>query len=361
MSADDQASRLISADSHLEVPITMWCPRKLLDDLRRSMASDTFATRVARSYLGAVEWRPDGELPDWEVEGDGPSFSAEDRVSDMDLDGVAAEVLYPALAFDLFAASTFEPSLTVDVASTYNDWLSNYCTPYQDRLWGMAVVPHAGAELAVAEASRAARLPGIRGISFQQWPAGNPRIGPEDDLFWSWASKSGVPITFHIGVGGGLGAERGSQVTSPAYLLAPFAGHTEYVVAQFIVAGVFDRFPQLRIAVGETGVGWISFFCEQMDLNYQRLRWSGAVPNLDKLPSDYVREHFLFVMQEDRFGLRTAGAELLRHAMWGSDYPHTVTNWPASQRLMGEQLTSVPPDIAERIRWRNAVEFYGSR
>ena len=356
----DNGSRLVSADSHLEVPTATWCPDDLIGPLRRSVASGTFDSRVARSYLGAVEWRPDGELPDWEVEGDGQSFSSEDRVSDMNLDGVAAEVLYPALTFDLLAASTIDPGLSVDLASVYNNWLSGYCSTFADRLWGMAVLPHASAELAVSEASRAARLAGIRGISFQQWPAGGPWIGPEDDVFWSWASASGVPISFHIGVGGGLGAEQGSRGTSTAYLLAPFAGHTEYVVAQFIGTGVFDRFPELRISVGETGVGWIPFFCEQMDLNYERLRWSGAVPQLKKLPSEYVRDQFLFVIQEDRFGLRTVDHGLLKNVMWGSDYPHTVSNWPASRSLIDDQLGPVPPEIAERIRSWNADEFYGS-
>ena len=50
-------------------------------------------------------------------------------------------------------------------------------------------------------------------------------------------------------------------------------------------AGVFERYPNLRVAFGESGVGWIPYALHRMDFEYR-----GPFRDLMKLkPSEYWR------------------------------------------------------------------------
>lgn len=359
MSKDTPEADLVSADSHIEIPTGIWLERSLAESAHSVIDGSDSGTRCRRSYLGAVAWHPADDYSTSVGEYQGDGHSPQQRLDDMDLDGVRADLLYPPLLFDVIAAIGLPHELSLAVSSSYNDWLSKvFCSYRPSRLWGLATVPSCCVEHGIAEAKRSRDLPGIVGISLQQWPGGQERPSSEDDAFWDFAVQEDVPTTFHVGLGAGLLADREREGVPTAYILAPFGGHTEYVVAQFIASGLFERFPDLRVAAGETGIGWLPFFMEQMDLNYDRYRHSTECGRLRRRPSDYVRDNFLFVIQEDRAGLASCDEQILRNTMWGSDYPHTVTNWPASRELLSSQLAHLPVDVQTAIQSATVSDFY---
>jgi len=345
--------RLVSADSHLEAPLQAWCEPALREELRRVLSGAVLEHRFSRSHLGA-------QIDvSFEQQRDESDAAPEQRIDDMDTDGVAAEVLYPPLLFDALSAVDLPRELAVTLATAYNTWLgSRFCAANPARLAGLAVLPTCGTTDAIAELTRVSQLPGIAGVALHLWPNGSGLPEPEDLAFWAEAEAQHVPLTFHIGFGGGMRAEREAGRESLAYLLAPFASHSEYVIAQLITSGIFDRFPSLRIAAGETGVGWLQFFLEQVDLNFTRYKGVRTL-QMQRAPSEYVESNLLLVMQEDRFGLRTLDPRFARCIMWGSDYPHMVSNWPSSVQLMHEQLMLLPPEHREAFAHGTADEFYG--
>ena len=78
----------------------------------------------------------------------------------MDLDGIDAAFLYPSTG--LFAGAVHDPELAGAMCRAYNRWLADYCKPYPDRLFGMAMLPmqsidHAIAEMRFALRSRLSR------------------------------------------------------------------------------------------------------------------------------------------------------------------------------------------------------------
>jgi len=90
-------------------------------------------------------------------------------------------------------------------------------------------------------------------------------------------------------------------------------------IAQLVLAGVFERFPTLKVFFAETRLGWVPFWLEHADLWYQRhIGWAedqlGFKP-LKELPSTYVREHVYFSVQYERVAVEDG-------SMWGR--PHYV-------------------------------------
>src|SRR5579863_4900811 len=67
------------------------------------------------------------------------------RISDMDSDGFTAAVLYPSTALFFgpvdHIAAVRDPQFVAACQRAYNEWISEYCAAYPDRLFGMAAVP----------------------------------------------------------------------------------------------------------------------------------------------------------------------------------------------------------------------------
>jgi hypothetical protein len=73
-------------------------------------------------------------------------------------------------------------------------------------------------------------------------------------------------------------------------------------MACLCASGVFERFPKLRFALIECGIGWVPWALDAMDEgNRKHHLW--AYPKLKQLPSEYLRQHSAVTFQEDRAGL----------------------------------------------------------
>src|SRR4030095_685722 len=73
------------------------------------------------------------------VDGRKGGFDPHARIPDMDLDGIDAAFLYPSLG--LFAGAVSDPAFAAAMCRAYNRWLADYCKPYPDRLFGIAMLP----------------------------------------------------------------------------------------------------------------------------------------------------------------------------------------------------------------------------
>ena len=111
-------------------------------------------------------------------------FDPHARIPDMDADGIDAAFLYPSLG--LFSGAIHDPELAAAVCRAYNRWLADYCKPYPDRLFGVAMLPLQSVELAIDE------------MRFRQKRAGLPRrlhpaqpVQRQDDPRTAITSRSG--------------------------------------------------------------------------------------------------------------------------------------------------------------------------
>jgi predicted TIM-barrel fold metal-dependent hydrolase len=372
----------ISADSHLECSPDLW--RGYVDPEFRDWVpkvvtlpdgGDGWLYRgssqpisIARTLAGGRRGRHTSDNGRGASYADRPpgSGDGQQRLDELDEDGVDAEILFPAIMSQHQLANVTIPrEAYVALAQGLNDFLSQeFCAYDYDRLLGCAMLPITNIDDAVAELRRVADLPGIRTVVLHQWPNGGPLPQPEDDRFWQAAEETAVPLSVHVQFGGGRPAEDGTanpfSSISLNRLITRATGQgteTGYCVSQLITSGVLDRFPSLRFAFAEAGAGWVPFYCEQADTNYERHRYWWDV-ELKHPPSYYVKNHFVWGIQDDFFAIRVRDEIGVENMMWATDFPHHATDWPHSRDLIDKMFAGVPKKDEHRVVCANAVNFY---
>ena len=108
----------------------------------------------------------------------------------------------------------------------------------------------------------------------------------------------------------------------------------------------------------ETGIGWIPHYTEWMDDNFLRHRFHTGV-HLKRMPSEYFKENIWATFITDPHGIESRHQIGVDHIMWSSDYPHSNSDWPNSQRTIAYELRNVPEDERRKIVRDNAAKLYG--
>jgi predicted TIM-barrel fold metal-dependent hydrolase len=134
-------------------------------------------------------------------------------------------------------------------------------------------------------------------------------------------------------------------------------------VMQFALAGVFDRFPDLRVFFAENAIGWIPFWLEQADVRFHRhRRWVerelGWKP-VQRLPSEYAREHCYWGFQQDRTGVLLRDVIGVDKLIWATDFPHQESDWPESRRIIDLNFEDVPIDEVRMMTSGNVQRLFG--
>jgi predicted TIM-barrel fold metal-dependent hydrolase len=304
---------------------------------------------------------------------DGPGTGTPDqRCREQDQDGIDAEVMYTHPSYVQFWRGIRDDEPFKAMIWAYNNWLgTEYCAHAPDRLLAMGVIPTTGVDDAIAEMEHCAQV-GLKGIALYRFPGGKNYPTPEDDRFWQHALAMKMPITAHT-AGGTTRFSREEPVFpqvqgqsmgrgDPVSILCRFCGDTAVVPIQLALAGVFDRFPELRIYHAETQAGWIPFALFQIDDNYARERYKMernlGIPPLARTPSQYFRRHALWGFMNDPVAVQRRTEIGVDRLLWGSDFAHAQGDWPESIEVIDEMMEGVPPDERFRLLAGNAIDFF---
>jgi len=278
------------------------------------------------------------------------------RVKDADLDGVDAEVI-----FGILGAATLlnDHEAAKEMFRIYNNWLAEFCRPYPDRHIGLACLPYGDIDAAVQEIYRVAKL-GIRGLELScSWDMA-PMYDPVWEPLWRAVSEVNLPLHFHTFPS--LPPSAREKYTGLPRRVAFFTSVTGFqmnlvnILAAIIGSAVLERYPNLHIVFGESGIGWIPYALDRMDFEWEdRFRDLG----LRMKPSDYWRRQCKATFQFDRIGTKLIDEMGVETLMWASDYPHTDGIWPESSKYIEEQLGHLPKDSVHKITCENAGRLYG--
>jgi predicted TIM-barrel fold metal-dependent hydrolase len=130
--------------------------------------------------------------------------------------------------------------------------------------------------------------------------------------------------------------------------------------ADLVWSQLFRKFPDLKVALSEGGIGWIPYFKERIDYQYRQHHfWTGQDFG-DRLPSEVFDEHVLTCFIDDRFGVRNRQALNMDHVMWECDYPHSDSTWPFAPEQLWEHFEGI--DISDydidRMTHLNAMRHF---
>jgi predicted TIM-barrel fold metal-dependent hydrolase len=297
------------------------------------------------------------------------------RVKDQDRDGVQAEVLYGVLG----ATSRLnDAEAAVEVMRIYNEWLAEFCAACPDRYAGLASIPNHPIEASIAEVKRVAARGVLRGLDIANSPDLRPLWDPYWNPLWQVIDETGLPLHFHT-VGGYMPdhirriAMIGSDPTRALLPGAPevelpvaraaFASHItafqinmSSVLTSMIFSGILERYPRIRLVLGESGIGWIPYVLWRMDAE-----WEDQFKDLSLTmpPSDYWKRQCWATYQTDPIGVKLLDELGVDKVMWGSDFPHPDGVWPDSKEYVERELGQLPPAVRRKIVCENAAELYG--
>jgi len=355
---------MISADCHANEPNDLWHTRmdvKFHDRLPSFM----FDEKVGASFQVTEGFRPmklnnisfEGE----DAERNGAGKTPEERLADHARDGVDAEIIFPNKGLAMWA--TPDAKFAQAMCCAWNDWAWETFGPYNNQLAPMACLATGDLEGAIAETKRCAKL-GFRGISIPVKPVwGQSEVGhtnynlPDFDPFWEVVQDCDMPITIHVGTGKDPRTARGNGgavINYAAHALAPAIEP----VANLCASGVFERFPGLRFATIEAGIGWIPWAIQALDEAYKKHHMFTR-PKLKMLPSEYFKQHGFASYQEDAAGLDLAQKhDLVDNFLWANDYPHHEGSWPHSAAAIEREMNHFDDDERAKILGLNAAKLW---
>lgn len=378
--------KIISADGHVEIPPDGWMEHvpsvyrdrapKLVklpsggeawiaEGVPKVTNGPNLTAGQPAKHQGVSYWQADGSRAPGA--GDGAQ-----RLREQDQDGIDAEVLYPPIFITQMLGGISDRDAYVALIRAYNDYLAkDYCPVAPDRLIALGVIPKSGLDDAVAELRRCKEL-GLRGVSPHQFPNGSGLTLPEDDAFWQAALEIGIAIAPHTHIGvryppfmtaSNPLMMTGGHPVAISLCARPMGGiNPMFTISQLIVAGVFDRFPALRIYFAETNASWLPGALYTLDDNYAINRHNYKADHgieLKMLPSEYVRKHCSFSMIRDPMALRMLDLLPAENLMWGSDFPHHVGSFPNSQAYIAEAFADVPEALRRKMLLENVAAFFG--
>jgi len=333
------AMKVIDADGHIverDKDIRAYLPEPHCNRRGGMLPSDGLDTSMG-GRLGGLE---DNDIPT--------------RLKDMDREGIDVSVLFPTSSFALI--KVIERDFAVAYARAYNDFITDVCKQ-SPRLKGIALLPFQNLDAAVEEVDRAVTKLGLAGVAVATQGM-NEHLGSQK--FWPLydeIQRLNVPLCVHNRRQGPAGENRFDSflymhtIGRPVETFIQFAG--------LLYGGVAERFPRLRVAFLECGVGWVPYWMERMDEEWEK-RGKVETPLCKRKPSDYVIHGNWFFATEPEEGMLPYVIERIGEdkILFASDYPHWDGIFPHVVSTIRARK-DISESAKEKILEANASRFYG--
>jgi uncharacterized protein len=329
---------IVDGDAHL---------RDNVDNCYRPYLEAPYNTRALFWPTDGFDRNKGGKLGKRDV--DAPT-----QLQDMDVEGIDVSILYPTTGLGI--GKIYESDYAVALCRAYNNWLHDYCQTNPTRLKGVALLPLQDVDAAVRELNRAVTDLGMLGGMIPTFVRG---VNLGDKALWplyAEAEKLDVPIGAHA-----TGGETGDLGRFPTFLGIHICSHVpEQMISltSVVLGGVFEKFQKLRFGFLEAGCGWVPFWMEHMDEEFEKRR--DEAPNCKEEPSVYItsgRCYFGCEPEEKTlpFAAQLVGEDVLLYA---SDYPHWDSDWPHTVSTVRER-TDMSESLKRKVLGENALRFYG--
>jgi predicted TIM-barrel fold metal-dependent hydrolase len=285
------------------------------------------------------------------------------RLEDMDVNHVDASLAFPS--FPRFCGQTFaernDKTLADLCVKAYNDWMiDEWCAGTNGRLIPLIIVQLWDSRLAADEIRRNAAR-GCHAVTFSEIPPflGFPSIHDKDgywDPFLAACEETDTVINMHIGSSSKMPstspdapAAVGSTLT---YMNAAMS------LTDWLMSGVFEKFPRLTIAYSEGQIGWIPYVLERADKVWEDNRgWGGVAEKVKRPPSEYYYEHVYGCFFDDPHGLQSLDSVGLDNITFETDYPHSDSTWPHTKKVAEELMKDLTQEQVDKICRENAIRM----
>ena len=386
--------KLISVDSHVEEHPMAWervqrqygdrAPHVVVDppELGKGLwiiGDKLSPVRAGFSSMGLVVEKPEGighvglqmdaEGYKKSVQEFKENFSYEDYpggwepsayLESMDLDGVEAAFLFSTLTKDAYVQT--DAKFQRAVFQSHNAWLFDFASRDPKRLYPVPLISVLDVELAVADLYEYAKA-GAKTVQIPTQIIGSGYYEPVYEPLWAAAADTGVVLNVHARSSQNethVHSEVPRQQDPRAYVIKG-SDHAPALeaISNLLFSGVFDRYPKLKLACTEFRCYWVAGMLQRLDYTLARGSLYDPERNVQKrLPSEYFLDNVFFTFEDDRAGILTTPVYGEDNFMFGNDYPHHVTTWPHSDRVLEENCAGFPTSLKLRLGRENAIRVF---
>lgn len=342
----------IDCDIHPALPSTR-ALLPYLDDywrehiLRRGLERDSLETS-AYPLNAPINLRPDWALADGPAGSSLPAMQAH-----------SLEPLQPRAAICNVlhgAQMMMSEDLSAALCRAINNWLVAEWLDRDPRLRASIVVPVHSPDLAAEEIERVApdrRFVQVLLLAMTEMPLGRRQNWP----IYRAAEKHGLPIGIHAGSSfrhppsaGGWGS----------FYLEDYVSYAQGFAAalnSLLAEGVFQKFPELRVVLIESGVTWLPASLWRINKTWRGIR--AEVPWLDRLPADIVRSRVRLTAQPFDAPPTAAALATLMEQLGSDDMLLFATDYPHWHYDGDDALpTGLRPELQRKILVDNALATY---
>ena len=129
-------------------------------------------------------------------------------------------------------------------------------------------------------------------------------------------------------------------------------------MANFMVSGLLDKYPNLKIGLIESGAGWVPFVIEAMDHQLSEFR-TAENRGLKMKPKEYFSKHFWVSFWFESYAPKHMLEEIgFDRIMFETDFPHPTSLYPGVQDKLVQVLGGYNYETRKRVLERNAAELY---
>jgi predicted TIM-barrel fold metal-dependent hydrolase len=305
------------------------------------------------------------------------NWDSAERLSDLLSDGVVGEVIFPNTVPPFYASAfhispparpeEYEHALAGTRA--HNRWLAEFCSEAPERRAGIGLIHLNDIDDALEDVNWIAEH-GLRGGVLLPLPSPSehwlhPLNHPDYDRLWAAIQDCDLVMNQHSGQGS---PEYCKGQGSKALWALEMSFYVQRGYTNLIMGGVFERFPNLRYILTESGCSWAPEMLAQLDRIHMGIQ-RGAIGEmhygdeewvLKETPSFYAKRNCWygasFPGPREIEGRHIVGKDKI---LWGNDYPHYEGSYPYSRENMRFAFADVPEAEVRMMLGENAAKLYG--
>jgi predicted TIM-barrel fold metal-dependent hydrolase len=252
----------------------------------------------------------------------------------MDAMGLDYQVVFPTpmLVLGMHPQDDIEAA----IGRAYNRWLVERILPQEERIKGLLYLPFNSPEACLDIVRDFGEAKGV--IGFTICATRNKPVHHNAYMkLYSVIEEMGKPLAFHSGFHWG----------DPSFLqlnrfismhAISFVHYSLIHLTNWVMNGLPERFPKLKVVWVESGLAWIPFIMQRLDHEFM-MRVCEA-PMLKRPPSEYIREMFFTSQPLEKSNMKLLEATLdamsaPTQLLFASDWPHWDFDPPSS-------ITTIP-------------------
>ncbi|MBV9842363.1 MAG: amidohydrolase family protein [Sphingomonadaceae bacterium] len=292
------------------------------------------------------------------------AFDPKARVDDMNVNGICGSLNFatmPGFSGNAFIAAALQghKEKALRAIKAWNDWhMLEWCAAAPGRFIPMMILPLWDMTETLAEIQRWVKQD-VHAIAFPDNPAliGLPSL---HNAYWEpvWQACCDHKIVLNCHIGTGARAAHASDESPIDAWITTMPMSISNSAADWLFGTFWKKYPDLRMALSEGGIGWVPYLLERADFTYEHHHeWTFSDFGRER-PSDVFKRHIITCFIDDQFGLKNLEYMNTDMVCYESDYPHSDTLWPNCPEYLWATVNGLNSHVIDAITHQNAMREY---